>query len=79
MNLQTTKIHIVKKILAVSKPDLLDKINVILDKEMIVGYTADGLPLTKENYNKRLKIAESQIAAGKYMSQEELEKESENW
>lgn len=79
MNLQTTKIHIVKKILAVSKPDLLDKINVILDKEMIVGYTTDGLPLTKENYNKRLKKAESQIASGKYISQEDLEKESENW
>ena len=58
---------------------MLDKINNILDKEMIVGYTADGTPLTKESYNNRLKEAEMQILAGKYTTQEDLEKESDNW
>lgn len=50
-----------------------------LSDEIVVGYTGDGEPLTKESYNKRLEEAERQILAGEYISQEDLEKESENW
>ena len=46
---------------------------------MIVGYTVDGNPLTKEAYNARLLLAEEQIATENYISQEDLEKEVENW
>jgi hypothetical protein len=45
----------------------------------VVGYTVEGEPLTKESYNKRLETAEKQIRSGDYLTQEELEKESENW
>lgn len=79
MDLQVTKIDVLQKIMNVSKISLLDKINDILDKEMIVGYTADGKPLTKQAYNKRLLLAEEQIASGNIISQEDLEKEVENW
>ena len=79
MDIQATKINVIQKIMGVSKASLLDKINNILDKERIVGYTADGTPLTKESYNNRLKEAEMQILAGKYTTQEDLEKESDNW
>lgn len=58
---------------------LSDKINEKLDSEMIVAYMVDGRPLTLDAYNERLEIAEKQIAAGRVVSQEELEKESENW
>ncbi|MFA6401122.1 MAG: hypothetical protein WCX31_05780 [Salinivirgaceae bacterium] len=79
MDLQVVKIDVLQKIMNVSKISLLDKINDILDKEMIVGYTTDGEPLTKEAYNARLLLAEKQIASGNYISQEDLEKEVENW
>ncbi len=79
MDLQSTKINVLQKIMEVNKRSLLDKINKILDKEMIVGYTVEGKPLTRESYNKRLQIAEAQILAGEYQTQEDLEKESENW
>ena len=46
---------------------------------MIAGYTTEGKPLTKKAYNKRLQKAEAQIQSGNYISQEEIEKESENW
>ena len=46
---------------------------------MIVGYTVKGEPLTKKLYNKQLKIAEAQIQSGEYQTQEEIEKEVENW
>jgi hypothetical protein len=79
MDLQSTKINVMQKIMGVNKISLLDKISKILDQEMIVGYTVEGKPLTRESYNKRLQIAEAQILAGECQTQENLEKESENW
>lgn len=79
MDLQTTKINLMQKIMNVSKASLLDKISNILDEEMTVGYTSDGKPLTKQQYNERLQLAEKQIESGDYTTQEDLEKEIENW
>lgn len=79
MDLQTAKINVMQKILNVSEASLLEKISSILDKEMIVGYTTDGKPLTKQQYNERLLVAEKQIESGDYITQEDLEKEIENW
>lgn len=79
MNIQAAKLDIVQKILSVSTESIIEKINKILDKEIIVGYTAEGKPLTKEAYNKRLQKAENQIQSGDYLSQNEIEKEAESW
>lgn len=79
MNLQVAKIDVMQKIMNVSKITLLEKINDILEKEMIVGYTTDGKPLTKKAYNDRLMLAEKQIVSGDYISQEDIEKEVKNW
>jgi hypothetical protein len=45
MDLQNTKLEVMQKIMSVSTPSLLEKINNILDNEMIVAYTVDGKPL----------------------------------
>lgn len=79
MNLHAVKIDMVQKLLALNTASVIERINKILDKEIIVGYTVEGKPLTKEAYNKRLQKAEKQIKAGHYITQEELETESENW
>ena len=79
MDLQATKLDIMQKLMNVTKESLLDKIENLLDKEMTVGYTTNGDPLTKKAYNKRLQKAEEQILTGDYLSQEELEEKSENW
>lgn len=79
MDLQKAKIYVMQKIMNVSKASLLEKISNILDEEMIVGYTTEGQPLTKSQYNERLIVAEKQIKSGDYITQEDLEKEVENW
>jgi len=79
MDLKTAKINVMQKIMTVSKASLLDKINNILDEEMIVGFTTEGKPLTKDQYNERFLVAEKQIESGDYITQEDLEKEIENW
>ena len=45
----------------------------------IVGYTIDGKPLTKTSYKEELQEAKAEIKRGEYSSQEDLEKESNNW
>ncbi|MDP4678958.1 MAG: hypothetical protein NWS46_01170 [Cyclobacteriaceae bacterium] len=65
--------------MSVSKPSLLEKIDKLLEEEMVVGYTVEGKPLIKDLYNKRLQLAEEQLLSGEYITQEDLEKESENW
>ncbi len=79
MDIQTVKLNLLQKLMGVSNAALLEKIEKMLDKEMIVGYTVDGKPLTKAVYDNRLKKAEDQIKAGRFITQEDLEKESENW
>lgn len=79
MDLQAEKLNLVQKLLSVQKASLIEKISALLDKEMTVGYTVDGKPLTKAMYDKRLQKAEEQIVKGNFISQEDLEKESENW
>lgn len=79
MDIQNTKLDVMQKIMGVSTPSLLEKINDILDKEMVVAYTVEGTPLTKAMYNERLHLAEQQLQSGEYTTQEDLEKEAENW
>jgi len=79
MDLQSAKLSVLQKIMGVTKPSHLEKINELLDQEMIVGYTVKGEPLTVDSYNKRLEKAEKQVEAGEIISQEDLEIESENW
>jgi len=79
MDIQAAKIDLVQKILSVKTESIIEKLNQILEKEMIVGYTVEGKPLTKKAYNKRLEKAEQEIESGNYVTQEELEKEAANW
>lgn len=79
MGLQASKLNIVQKILSLKQESIINKIDEILDREMIVGYTVDGAPLTKEKYNQRIAIAEKQLRNGETISQEDLEKETEGW
>ncbi|WP_396184936.1 hypothetical protein [Flavobacterium sp.] len=45
----------------------------------IVSYTVNGNPLTRNQYKIELTKAIEEINSGKFISQEDLEKESESW
>jgi hypothetical protein len=45
----------------------------------IVAYTIDGMPLTRMAYKEDLQEAKAEIKRGEYITQEDLEKESNNW
>jgi len=79
MNIEAAKLDIVQKILSVKTESIIEKINKILEKEMIVGYTVEGKPLTKKAYNKMLEKGEQDILNGRVTSSAELKKEIKNW
>ena len=45
----------------------------------VVSYTIDGRPLTRIAYKEELQEAIAEIKKGEYITQEDLEKESNNW
>ena len=45
----------------------------------IVAYTVEGFPLTRKQYREELNAAEIEVKQGNYISQEDLEGESEDW
>jgi hypothetical protein len=45
----------------------------------IIGYSTKGEPLTKKSIVKKVKAASARVKAGKYISQEDVEKQSQKW
>jgi hypothetical protein len=48
-------------------------------EDEIVAHTVNGNPLTRNQYKIELTQAIEEINSGKFISQEDLEKESESW
>ncbi|GEC71037.1 hypothetical protein FFL01_05760 [Flavobacterium flevense] len=48
-------------------------------EDEIIAHTIDGKPLTKKAYKEELDEAVAEIKKGDFTTQEDLEKESENW
>jgi hypothetical protein len=45
----------------------------------VAGYRVDGSPITKEDLVQRVKAASARVKSGDFLTQEEVEKEIENW
>lgn len=61
---------------------LLKPIKLVIEKYLeneTVAYSTVGEPLNKSNYEKLIEEAILEIEQGNYLSQDELEQESENW
>ena len=79
MDIQAAKLDLVEKILNIKTESIIEKLNNILDKEVIVGFTTEGKPLTKKAYNKRLEKAEQDVLNGRVTNSEDLKKELQSW
>ena len=82
MDIQSTKIELIKNLLNVEKESILIKIKDILlnsEKEEITDYIIDGKPLTVNELQSELKGAEKEIENGDFFTSEELDKEIASW
>ncbi len=48
-------------------------------KPVFVGYNIDGSPITEQDLRNRVKSASKRVKSGDFLTQEEVEKEIENW
>jgi hypothetical protein len=64
MESEKLKINVAQRILSLSDDRLLKKIADILDEENIVGYNADGSPISEEEYIEDINAALLQFREG---------------
>ncbi len=61
---------------------LLNVIKAVVEsynRSEIVAYDVENNPLSRDEYNNQLIVAEREIDRGEYIRQKDLEEESENW
>ena len=49
------------------------------NKPVIVGYNTDGSPISQQNLRNRVRAASKRVKSGDFLTQEEVDKEVENW
>ncbi|HTA28428.1 MAG TPA: hypothetical protein VK809_11600 [Bacteroidia bacterium] len=79
MNIQAKKLNLIEKLISLSDTTTINKIDKLLNKTVVSAYEAKQKPMTGSEYKSRLDKAEKDLKHGRVISQDELEKESENW
>lgn len=83
MDIQATKLELIKRLLVVDKESVLEELKKILlsnsNKEEIVGYSTEGKPLTLKEYQQKVQKGIDDIALGNFTSDEDFAKEIETW
>lgn len=83
MDIQATKLELIKRLLLVDKESVLEELKNILlshsSKEEVVGYSTDGVPLTLKEYHKKVQKGIDDIASGNFTTDEDFAKEIETW
>jgi len=81
MDIRSEKLLLIERIARVQDKRILAQFKDILQGETnpIVGYQANGVPITKQDFITRIETAEKDYEAGKYLDVETLEKESLSW
>ncbi|OFY94300.1 MAG: hypothetical protein A3K10_05160 [Bacteroidetes bacterium RIFCSPLOWO2_12_FULL_31_6] len=77
MSIPAKKLGIIEYLIRLQDESLLNQFEKLIKR---VGKTAPKLtPMTMEEFYARIEDAEKDVREGKYQTQAEVEKESENW
>ena len=80
MNLQTRKLKAIEYLVGIQDENALKKIESILDEvQKQRGLQRKVKPFTQEQLIERANQSTKDYLSGKFKTQEQLEKESENW
>lgn len=79
MNIADKKVELIEWIASLKDHTLLEKIEQLKQQSISEAYQANLKPMTPKQYKARLDQAEADYQQGNVISQEEIEKESENW
>ncbi len=81
MDIQAEKLHLIEELTRIQDIHIIEQIKQLLKQKNnpVVGYEINGDPITRKQLVKRIEEAEKRMDNGEYVTQEDLEKESENW
>ena len=80
MDIQSTRLELIKLLLEEKRESVLEKVSQLLVKsDQVVAHTISGEPLTLSNYNQKLEEAEQDITAGRVLDHDELKKKVATW
>ena len=81
MDIQLEKLQLIEKLTQIEDIDIIEQVRELLNQKgnQVVGYGINGTPITRKQLIRRIEEAEERIDNGEYITQEDLEKESQNW
>lgn len=80
MDIQAEKLYLIEELARIQDISIIEQIKQLLKKNNpVMGYDIKGAPITGKQLIQRIEKAEQRIDKGEYITQEDIEKESENW
>lgn len=82
MDIHAEKLLMIEQLLRIRDISVIEQVRELLmknEKYPVVGYEANGKPITHQGFIDKIQQAEKEYEQGKYQTIEELEKESESW
>ena len=81
MDIQAEKLFLIEELVRTDDIKLIEKIKALLTNKSnpILGFDDTGQSITHSQLLKQIKEAEARIEGGEFTSQEDLEKQTENW
>lgn len=79
--MQAEKLLLIEQLLQIQDGKVIAQVRKLLEKSYnpIVGYEANGKPVTQRDFVKSIEQAEAEHRSGNFQSIDEVEKESESW
>lgn len=80
MDIQVEKYALIEELMKVQDVEIVSEIRaILLNRNKVVGYQANGQPITTSQMKSDILSAKKRIESGRYTTQEDLEREVENW
>lgn len=84
MDFAARKYKFIEQLIKIKSSKKLKKLEDLLfaetsKEQIIVAYSAQGEPITKEEYIKMILEADDAVSSGKFTTVEDLEKEVQDW
>jgi len=79
MNIAVKKVELIEWLARIEDKSLLEQVEMLKKKDVAEAYEARMTPMKSSQYKSLLDRAEEDYKNGRVTSQEDLEKECENW
>lgn len=79
MDVNARKLDQVQRLLLLENEEALDRIDEILDENIIVAHTVDGRPLNRQQYIDEIEEGREQARQGKGITTDELREKLREW